>query len=194
MSIDPTEKDIADIDAMNAEPDQPERRTLLETWRELLTSIEPSLAERVSPRTALQIVREWPEITFYDVQAYHERYHEIMMQYREVLHEAIAAHPDCLKKINPDPEHEDFDAVANHDVYMDVLFGWNILTIRLEQEWDTTAFDASIQIAAMADAANFYTGPNGMVQHLNSEEFGFRFAQEDQIEMAARVEAARAEL
>lgn len=185
-------EDEADLQLLLQDP-PPAPRTLLETWRELLASIEQAKAEKVGIALANRIVSTWPQLTYQDVTRYHERYHELLLELREILHAEISADPDCLKNVEN-------DAVDNRRHYVNLLFCWQAASLRWEHEWDAASPDAAIEIAAIGDATGFFfgkpspdgRGQQGLVDHLGA--INLEFGDADREDMAARLTEIKAAL
>lgn len=195
--VDPTDAQLSAEDredlAFLQAADAPIDHTLLEIWRNVLGNLEASLVEKVAPTIALKIVSSWPKMDFQDVQPYHERYHEILLIARDSLDAVIRSHPNCLKNVD-DVGSASSDAVANRSAYVELLFEWQFMFMRLEHDWDSTAATAAIEVAAIADAAAFLVSDRGLIQHLGQVQVGFQFSPDDQDALQARLQAARAEL
>lgn len=187
-----SDQDEADLQSLLSD-EPPTPRTLLETWREVLAGVEAAKAEKVGIALANRIVSVWPKLTYQDTPRYHERYHELLMELREILHTEIAVDPDCLKNV-------DNDAVDNRAHYINLLFCWQVASLRWEHEWDPASPDAAIEIAAIGDATGFFfgkpgpdgRGQQGLVDHLGA--INLEFGDADREEMGTRLSEIKAAL
>lgn len=179
-----TAKDIADLKLLGDTDGDAPKRTLLEVWREVLSNIEDSRDTRVGPAAANRIIGSWPKMTYGDIPHYHARYHDLLLEMRDILHAEIDAHPDALENI-------DDDAEDNRDRYINLLFEWQKKVIDWELAWDPADPNAAAELAAIADATAFYLGGMGLVDHLT--QIKFVFDEDAQAEMVQRLEAYRKE-
>lgn len=191
--IELTEQDEADLAAMQGEATKSLNHTLLEIWRDVLSNVEKSAAEKVTPYTANKIVGSWPQLKFQDVPEYHRLYHTYLLLYRDALDAIIKAHPGCLSNIGEEGT-EEFDPVANRQAYIDIFFEWQMVTIRLEHLWDAADENSHVVLAALADAAALTTGEQGLIQHLSQPQINFQFDEADQMALSERLAEARSEL
>ena len=182
-------QDQADLDLLAA-VDEPLEMTVLEVWREVLSNIEEQAAARIEPGYATQIIRRWPTLTYKDIFVYYATFHDYLIVYRDILTEQLRLHPDALKAVGHDPGDEDSDAVANRDIYKEIMFEWNLVTAKLENAWDVSDPNAAAQIAAMAEAQAFVTGGTGIMQALVQPQVGFQWNDEDQQELETRINEA----
>lgn len=183
-NIEMSAADEADLQLLLDNP-PPAKRTLLETWRLLLTNMETSRDQKVSPGLANRIVSTWPKLAFQDTVRYHEIYHELLMELREILHTEISVDPDALKNV------ED-DAVDNRSHYRNLLLCWNVAVMRWEHEWDAASPESHIRLAAIGDASQFFIGQQGIVAHL--DQIGFVFDEADQMALAEELNQIKAAL
>lgn len=183
-NIEMSAADEADLQLLLDNP-PPAKRTLLETWRELLASIEVSQGEKVTPPVATRVVSTWPKLAFQDLPAYHQIYHDLLIEMRNVLDEEIKVDPEALT-------HFEDDAEYNRARYINLLLCWQVLSMRWEHEWDAAAPDSHIRLAAIADASTFVMGQQGMVEHLG--QIGFQFDEADRAALAEQLIEIKAAL
>jgi len=164
------DEDIYDEDGNVPEKDAAPMRTVLELWQELLKSIEPSRAERVSPQVASKIVTSWPHMTFQEIPGYFVMYHDYLAELRDILTAEIEEHPEAL-------ERKEKDATENAQNYYNLLLLWQCAVVVWETDWDTSQPAAGPRMAAMADATDFYLGQGGLVAHLG--RIGLKMDDED---------------
>jgi len=156
--------------------------TLLDTWSNLLGNIEGERESRVSPALANKITTVWPKMSFQDVPRYFAAYYDHMELLREDLLDIIAENPEAL-------EHVEDDMEFNHELYLELLYRWQVRIGIWEHEWDAAAEDSHISIAAIADSTSFFVGPQGLVEHLTAA--GFNFTDEERAALEQRLVEAR---
>lgn len=180
-----TEQDLADLETLDAPP-----RTLLETWTLILDSIEGSRDEKITPTIALKIVNSWPQLSFQDLAEYHELYHLKLIELRQAVRDIIKKHPKALKNTDQGTDSfgqpsKDSDPVANHALYVELLYQWQASILRWETDWNSSDSNSHIVLAAIADASAFFVGNQGLVQHLS--EINFKFPEGEQKDLQARL-------
>ena len=179
--VEMTAKDELDIqDFLSDVAETPTSRTVLEVWQHLLSNIEKSAEEKVSIHTANRLIMSWPQMKFSDLPKYHKRYHEILLEMRAVVTDQIEKNPDALKNVEDDAE-------ANHDIYVEIIYLWQAVILKLEHNWDANDPDCAIEIAAIADAASMVIGNQGLVEHLS--QIKLVFDEEQQAEVTLRLRA-----
>ena len=185
-----SEQDQADLASLTEEPLD---RTVLEIWEEVLSNIETMEREKIEPGYASMIVGRWPKLEYRQIADFYALFMSYLRLYREALHEQIRLHPDAKTNIAPVGD-EKSDAIANREIYKELMFQWNLVTARVEHVWDSNDPLAGEKIAAMAEAQNFVTGGQGMMQALTGPQVGFEWTDEDQIALQERVVQAAEEL
>lgn len=181
-----TDEDLAKISASLSEGEAPEMdRTLLETWREVLANAESDRAERISPEAAMRALNQWPKMTMEDVVPYLDMYYDYLLALRQHLYDVIDEHPEALKHIEDDAE-------ANHDLYLEVLFRWQVSIAEWEKTWDIHEDFAYARIAAQVDVSGTYLGVNGLSSHL--QIIKMEFTPEQQQAFTERLQKAVGEL
>lgn len=164
----------------------PTSHSLLQVWQEVLSNVEGAKAERVAPQSANRLVSSWPKMSYADTVVYHEMYHDLLIELRDILTEEIESDPDCFKYGGEE------DAEENREHYLELLFAWQARIQEWEHAWDARDENAAAWIAAIADATAFFVGPNGLVQHL--ETIKFEFDEEAQLALRDRLTEAKKEL
>lgn len=160
-------KDQADLDSIPVaeEGEEPTERSVLELWAHVLDNIEAVAAQPVSLGVAHAIIGHWPFLTFQDTGRYHELYHELLLEERDVLLELLLEHPEYKGWVG------DKDAEENHQLYVDALVGWHNVLEQRESDWTPDMPDAHIVPAIIADARAFFFSSNGFAGHLDSIGF-----------------------
>ncbi len=181
-----TDEDLAAIQASLSEGEVPAMtNTLLKIWQEILSNIETSREERITPIIANRVVGTWTKLEYSDVPAYWELYYDLMTDLRGILLDEIASDPECLNNI------ED-DAIDNRERYLNILFGWSDRIAEWEEQWECTSPRAHIELAAIADVARFFVGPEGLTEGLSQPQLGFSFDDDDRIALQERLLEAAA--
>ena len=160
-----------------------EPRTLLATWKELLSNIEASRDEPITIQLAARVLANWPKISVQEVAEYFEIYHELLLEMRAAFEIVLAAHPKAIKRVEDDAE-------VNRDVYIEILTEWQKTALGWELDWDVTAENAHIQMGAIVDATNFFLSQKGLVAHFDTIQL--RFEEADSVALAAELEAWKA--
>lgn len=183
------EFDVPD-DASELTPEDPgPYRTLLEIWRAVL---EPAAEgdmrkDPISPQWATKMVTTYPGIGYAEVEAIHHGVFDMAADLAKLLDEEIASDDECLKKA---AAQEDREENAVH--YRNMLAGWQIHLLTEELMWHPSDKNAAIKIAVLSEVQQMFLGQTGLVAHLDS--IGFLFTDEDQAELAERLDGARREL
>ena len=147
-------------------PDEPISHTLLEVWTQLLSNIETSMKEPVTPAQALALTQRWTFLRIKDLAKYHHVYHGLLLDYRNVLEEVLSHDPDAIHRVEDDLE-------VNRQQYLDALLNWQLLIQSYDHSWDSEEEDAGVLLAAQNDAARFIAGENGLLGHLGALDFQF---------------------
>jgi|SRR5690606_34264008 len=154
--------------------------SLLKVWAEILSNIEAIRDQEVPMFVAHKITAAWPQIRMQETPAYHDRYHALLLEMREVLHDVIQENPGCTDHIG------EVDAVENLELYRNLVIAWNVILDQHELEWKPTDEDSHITFAALVDVRAFLFGRNGFAGHLESR--GITFPSD---EIADAIAAAR---
>jgi hypothetical protein len=157
-------------------------RTLLEVWRELLSSIEIVKGYKVGPAEASKVLRNWPSLKVQELTRYHELFYDYMTSVRNILTLEIESDPQCLQNV-------DDDGIDNSAHYLNLILQWQLQMDQWSYEWDCDAEDAHVRMASLAEAQAFVFGPEGMAQHL--DHIDFDFSEEDSNMVADALVAAK---
>lgn len=168
--IELSDLDRADLEMLGTtdEPTipEPEKHTLLEVWREILSNIESAEGERIGIAFTISTLSHWPQLTAADMPAYLSEYSALLKEARNILHVEIDLDPEALKRTEKDAEE-------NHEHYLNLLLQWQQLSISWERAWDVLDPAAIIKAAAISDAHKFILGGQGLVAHLDNIRFVF---------------------
>jgi len=177
-------QDIADLASLGSTESKP--RTLLEVWSNVLKNIEPSRDQKhIAPTIANKIVSSWPKMSFQDVRNYHLKYHALLIELRDILENLIEKNPDAL-------ENTENEAVDNRDLYIELVSRWHEQVAQWERDWTVDDADSHVQLAAIADAASFFTGPSGLAAHFS--DIGLSFTDDDRETLTKRLMLAAEEV
>lgn len=154
-------------------------RTLLQVWSEMLSNIEKSAAEKVTPQMAMRVSGSWKELKINEVPAYFKMYHEYLLEMRAAFSAEVETDPKCFKKIKDDGE-------KNREHYLTIILQWQLVSLQWDIDWDIKAKDAHVRLAAMADASNFFMGDEGLLSYLKFIDF--EYSEADREEQIALVE------
>lgn len=163
MSVTPEIDELLGLNGAEPEPEV-EKHTLLELWRAVLSNIESSQAEPITPQEASRVLKSWPNLKVQELVEYHTKFYGLMTVMREILHIEIASDPECLKRT------ED-DAVDNRAHYLNLIMLWQLQIQEWGNEWVCTDDDAHLTMAALAEVQQFFFGQNGLLNHLDSIQF-----------------------
>lgn len=161
---------------------QEEGHSLLRIWSEVLSNVERARDEGVNMSVAGRIVSSWPQISFQETAIYHNMYHEILLELRELLIKTIRDNPGAIDHM------EKADMELNHKLYEQLVIDWNILLDEYELEWNAQDEDSHIWYAAIVDARVFLFNREGFAGHLESRGFTL-----DSDEIFEAIRAAREE-
>lgn len=142
-----------------------EEKSLLYIWSDVLSNIEKVRDEGINMAVAGRIVAHWPHISFQETAIYHEKYHAILLQFRDELDRVIAENPGAIDFMKSD------DIAENHKLYKELVVNWNILLDKLELAWDATEPQAHIDYAAIVDTRAFLFSQTGFAGHLEARGF-----------------------
>jgi hypothetical protein len=181
-SIEPplTEQDQADLAQLYGEPDgveAPQFHPILEVWAKVL---EPAAAEGrkpVTPQWANRMVAEYRELRFCDTPQLRDYYFGKIGVFNRILLDEIASDPDCLSYATPEE-----DVAENSHHYKNLLLTWQMQMVQWEIEWDPTADDAGIELAAISEIHKMFFGQMGLTAFLDNIKF--EFTEDDQAQLA----------
>ena len=153
---------------------QPTKRTLLETWRIVMGDVENAMLEKPGWHICARIIRDYPGASLKDVLVYHKLFHEKLLEMRDILDFVIASDPGCYKRVDDDMEE-------NEHLYLSLLELWQQQLVQWELNWHPSYDDALMDMAASADAGNFFLGSKGLIAHLDPAGFVLNEADADSV-------------
>lgn len=159
---------------------EPEPITLLETWRELLKSIDTTRDEPIGPAEASRILQKWPNLKVQELSLHKAWFYDYLSTMHSILLLELAQDPAAL-------QHIEDDAVDNHHHYLNLIMQWQLQLQHWTSSWDSDAKDAHITMAALAETQQFFFGPNGMSNHL--DQIQFEFTEDDATLVAEALES-----
>jgi hypothetical protein len=181
------EQDEADLHRLYAEPDGVEEPTfhpIMQVWREVLAPAATEREQKVTPQWANRIVSAYTQVTFGQMDTFRELYFGKLKQMANILDIEIAYDKDCLSY----DKMED-DAVENADHYKNMLLVWQLQVLQWELDWETTAIDAAVELAAISEVHKMFFGQTGITQFLDN--IGFEFTDDDSSMLMVTLEEFR---
>ena len=183
-SIEITDDEIEEFVEHGGSDAAPSYHPILQIWREVL---KPGHDERLEPITAgfaNKIVSSYREITFADMGEYRDRYFDKIAELETILLEEIASDEDCLTYTSPE---EDVEHNSQH--YKNLLLNWQLAIVQWEKEWDFSAPDAGVEIAAISEVHKMFFSDTGLTAFLDNIQFQFTDA--DRQELAEAIQALK---
>jgi hypothetical protein len=162
------DKDQLTVEDIIAEANNASYHTILEVWREVLKPAKGEISKRITPQWATRIVNQFPGITYADMPVFRERYFGKILHLASILDDEIAQDDECLNLVSAE---EDVESNTSH--YLNVLFAWQMQFMQWEIEWDSTADDAAIEIAALSEVHKMFFDPQGLTALLDQINFQF---------------------
>ena len=144
----------------------PHMLTVLKLWKVMLHQLDVDERLQVAPAVARNVIISWTNLTVQEVPEYFKLYNGFLREAQAALDAILDADPEALENIEDDGE-------ANEHAYLNVMLAWNQLSVLWEHEWVATDADAHIQLAAMADAAGYLLGSQGMLGYLQGIPFKY---------------------
>ena len=180
-----TQEDKEDLESLRIPLEGETPRALLDTWSQLLDSIELTKAEPIAIVVAARIVASWPFLTFQETARYHELYHDLLIECRAIVRDYINDNPGCLNWVG------DEDVENNHAIYTGIIVDWNLLLDRYESEWLAEDDESHLWVAVIADTRAFLFSGTGMIAHLDA--IGYQLSNEDFLAALAEAQEANGE-
>jgi hypothetical protein len=174
-----SEVDAADVAKLNDE--EPEHRTVLEIWNEVLAGGASEKKARVSPAWASSICARFPQMKIQEFGVFHEKYFEKIDELHQILIYELGADDQALKRrtVKTDAEH-------NRVHYINIITLWQAAVMQWELNWDFADEHSHIELAAISEAHKFFFGGTGLIAQLDVIEV--RFTEDDQNELVAYLE------
>lgn len=181
-----TDKDREDLDKLMGEHPEVDYHPVLKVWMEVLKPEVRESRKGITVQWATMICGKYPQMTYAQVPAFHDRYFELLDEIYAELAEIVAADEDCLKYTT---REEDLEFNSGH--YKELLLQWQIVLLNAELSWDPRLEEAAADVAAMGEVYTFLFGERGLTGHLEAIQLDFTDA--DQEELRAALEAHKAE-
>ena len=157
--------------------------TILEVWREVLKPAADEQYKRITPQWATRVIAAYPEIAYADMPAFRELYFGSILHLASILDDEISGDDECL---NLTSAEEDVEHNTHH--YLNVLFSWQMQFMQWEIEWDCTAPDAALRVAALGEVHKMFFDPMGLTALLDQINFEFTDTDRDTLgEMLANL-------
>lgn len=154
-------------------------RSVLEMWDKVLEPVFSSALEKPQPGWATGMVRRHVGLTLASTVQLHELFHTRVKELKQILSQAIEAHPDALTVKSADQDLDD-----NFEIYKQLLMDWQLQYVTWEHTVDLTSDGAAVQIAALSELHTMFFSETGVVAHLSSIGFDQVFTEEHQAELA----------
>jgi|JI10StandDraft_1071094.scaffolds.fasta_scaffold35334_5 hypothetical protein len=182
-----TEHDEADIIKMfGSEAEQPEHRTILEVWREVLAPADTERNGKVAPQWAINMVTAHVGVTFADMNDFRDEYFDKIIVLFNILLEEIATDEECLLRNSVQD-----DLIFNGQHYKNLLTNWQLQFMRWELEWDVVAPGAAVTLGVLAEVHKMFFGQMGLIPHLSSINFDEAYTEADQLALTEALQALK---
>lgn len=162
----------------------PSFHPILFVWREVLKNAPAEKEGKVTAAFAHRITSAYREVDYADMLEYSDRYFDKIIELNELLLAEIATDDQCLTYTSAE---EDVEHNGHH--YKQLLLDWQKLVVVWENNWDCTASDAGIELAAISEVHKMFFGQTGIVGYLQNIQF--EFTEADQAEMEAELNAVK---
>lgn len=156
---------------------EPEHRTLLEVWTELLKPAEANSVKPISLQWAVRLKTEYPHLTFAELDLVRVGYFARLRELTDILAYEVSSDPLCF-----DRHTVEEDAEENGYHYRSLLLMWQSAFILWESEWSANSPTAAVDAAVIAEVHKMFFGQVGLIAHLDS--INFEFIESDQAAMA----------
>lgn len=154
--------------------------TVLQLWREVMTSAQTPTIRRISPQWAARIVTSYPGLTFRDMPLFRDRYLERIGELLTILEDLIDQDPRCLEPSTPAE-----DVQENGDRYLEIITEWQKKILGWELDWDCMG-DAAADLASFSEVHRTIFGQEGFASLLDSIGFEFTDMHRDALSLSLR--------
>lgn len=162
----------------------PSYHTILEVWREVLKPAAQEATKNVTAGWANRILSAYHGLEFKNMVLFRDRYFAKLEQLFQLVLDEIATDADCLSYGTPEEDREE-----NAQHYKNLLRSWQLAILQWELDWDCTAPDAAIEVAAISEVHKMFFGQQGITAFLDNIQL--EFTEEDQQELADALEELR---
>lgn len=149
---------------------------VLKVWLEVLDASKQVRQEKINPQWALRVCTSHTGMTFKDMPAYRDVYYAKIDELTEALRVEIDDDDECL---NVTAAEEDAENNSVH--YLNILFTWQKQILGWELDWNCTADDAAIELAAIVEVHKMFFGEVGLVSLLDQINFEFPDTVQEQL-------------
>ena len=146
----------------------PPYHPILRVWREVLSPAREELDAKVTPQWASRIVTTHTGLTFGDMEKFRDSYFGKIVELLEILELEIESDDECLSYATPEEDVE-----HNGDHYRNLLLTWQMAFLQWELDWETTAPDAAVELAAISEVHKMFFGQTGVTAFLDNIKFEF---------------------
>ena len=169
------------VEDILAEANSAAYHTILEVWREVLKPAAAEARKRITPQWATRVIASYSGLTYADMPAFRDLYFGSILTLAEILDEEIAGDDECLKHTSAEEDLE-----HNNHHYLSVLVNWQLQFMRWEIEWEATAPDAAVKVAALGEVHKMFFDPQGLTALLDQIDFQFTDDDRDLLSGALR--------
>lgn len=162
------DKDDLTVEDIISDANQAPYHTILEVWREVLKPADAESRKRITPQWATRVIASYSGLTYADMPAFRDYYFTSIIALGWILNEEIAEDDECLKHTTPED-----DLQHNNHHYLNVLINWQRQFMQWELEWEPTAHNAAIQVAALGEVHKMFFDPQGLTALLDQIDFQF---------------------
>lgn len=142
----------------------PAKHTILKVWKEILSNVDKSAAEKVSMDMALRLLRSYPFLTMAHTHEVHQELHEILAEARNILDVVLEQHPKAIDQVEDDGQ-------SNREAYLNIVLLWQQMLQERQREWDPRNDFAEAEAAGYVEAFSMLVGQNGLLPQLDSIDF-----------------------
>lgn len=149
---------------------------VLKIWLEVLDASKQVRREKINPQWALRVCTSHTGMTFKDMPAYRDVYYAKIDELTEALRSEIDDDDECFNVTSAEE-----DAENNSVHYLNVLFTWQKQILGWELDWDCTADDAAVELAAIVEVHKMFFGEVGLTSLLDQINFEFPDTVQEQL-------------
>lgn len=160
--------------------------SMLKVFEAIFNGIDTERDERITPVWANRMISLYPQMTFKDLPAFHERYFNKLEELRNILRMEIEAAGD---DIEVDSSEEDIE--NNSARFLNLLLQWQVTLQQWDLDWRVDSEDAVVEMAAASECFKFLFGQTGITQFFSDIEF--TLSDEDQKMIGDAILEAREE-
>jgi hypothetical protein len=151
--------------------------SILEIWSAIVSGAPSEAEKRITPQWATRMAAKHTGVRVQDAGLLQDYYFGHIMDLAKILQFEIETDDECLNvtSATEDVEHNSFH-------YKNVLITWQKQFLQWELEWDYTAEDAAIQVAALSEVHSMFFSPEGVTGLLDQINFQFTDADRETLQ------------